>query len=304
MPGATAILANDALLILTAAIWGFAFVAQRAGMAHVGPFTYTAVRFALGSLALVPLVLQRRSVSKSLPAEPARIHPVAAGLVAGAVLFGGAILQQLGLVTTTAGKAGFITGLYVVLVPLAGMLWGHRPGWLRWAGAVLAAAGLYLLGVTGAFTVDRGDLLVLAGALFWAAHVMLLGYLSPRTDVVALACVQYAVCSLLSAAVIPLVERPTIATLVDAAVPILYGGLMSVGVAYTLQVVAQRRAPPAHAAILLSLESLFAGIGGWLVLGERLSPRGIAGCGLMLAGMLCTQLPALAGSSRDPRTAS
>ncbi|MCX7031721.1 MAG: DMT family transporter, partial [Spirochaetes bacterium] len=219
--------------------------------------------------------------------------PLAGGLLAGTVLFGGAILQQAGLVWTTAGKAGFVTGLYVVLVPLAGLFWGQRPGWARWFGAALAAAGLFLLSVTRSFTLERGDLLVLVGALFWTAHVHVLGWLSPRTRVVALSCVQFAVCAALSAVATAFAEQVTAASLASAAVPILYGGLVSVGVAYTLQVVAQRHAPPAHAAILLSLETVFAALGGWIVLGERLSRRGIAGCCLMLAGMLCSQLPLL-----------
>lgn len=297
------VLANDALLLLAAAIWGFAFVAQRAGMRHVGPFAYTAVRFALGSLALVPLaLLERRSAARNAaagrpgpaPAVSGRpISPLAGGLLAGTVLFGGAILQQAGLVWTTAGKAGFITGLYVVLVPLAGLFWGPRPGWSRWLGAGLAGAGLFLLTVTSSFALERGDLAVLVGALCWTAHVHVVGWLSPRTRVVALSCVQFAVCSLLSAAGWAFLEPFSPASLAAAAVPILYGGLVSVGVAYTLQVVAQRHAPPAHAAILLSLEAVFAAVGGWLALGERLSPRGIVGCSLMLAGMLCSQLPQL-----------
>ncbi|HSV93940.1 MAG TPA: DMT family transporter, partial [Desulfobacterales bacterium] len=213
------------------------------------------------------------------------------GLLAGTVLFGGAILQQAGLVWTTAGKAGFVTGLYVVLVPLAGLPWGQRPGWSRWLGAGLAAAGLFLLSVTRSFTLERGDLLVLVGALFWTTHVHVLGWLSPRTRVIALSCVQFAVCSVLSAIAWIIAEPIAARPLLDAAIPILYGGLVSVGVAYTLQVVAQRNAPPAHAAIILSLETVFAALGGWLVLGERLSPRGLAGCALMLGGMLCSQLP-------------
>jgi drug/metabolite transporter (DMT)-like permease len=319
------IFANDALLLLTAAIWGFAFVAQRAGMEHVGPFVYTAVRFALGSLALIPLViLERRAARRdagaqpiteaaagaalaatasSVPAAPParQVSPIAGGLLAGAVLFGGAILQQVGLVWTTAGKAGFVTGLYVVLVPLAGLLWGQRPGWSRWLGAGLATAGLFLLSVTRSFTLERGDLAVLAGALFWTAHVHVVGWLSPRSRPVALSCVQFAVCSVLSGIAALFAERIAAASLVAAAVPIMYGGLVSVGIAYTLQVVAQRRAPPAHAAILLSLETVFAALGGWLVLGERLSPRGLAGCALMLAGMLCSQLPLILPVRRSPQ---
>jgi drug/metabolite transporter (DMT)-like permease len=305
-----AVLANDALLLLAAAIWGFAFVAQRAGMEHVGPLTFNAVRFSLGSLALLPLVLARRQAARrggaaggagrpgpavSLPTVSfsSPIHPVPAGLLAGVVLTGGAMLQQVGLVSTTAGKGGFVTGLYVVLVPLAGLFWGQRAGWPRWVGVVLAACGLYLLSVTSRFTIERGDLLVLAGAFFWTGHVLLLSWLSPRTDAVALAFVQNAVCAVLSGAVMPFVERPSLEAIRAAAVPILYGGLLSVGVAFTLQVLGQRRAPPAHAALLLSTEAVFAALGGWWLLGERLGARGLAGCALMFAGMLCAQLPLL-----------
>ncbi len=306
MPARRDILANDALLLLTAAIWGFAFVAQRAGMEHLGPLWFTAVRFALGSLSLLPLVLLRRrrpaQPAAAVQAEaPRRFSPVAAGLLAGVVLFGGAALQQAGMVWTSAGKAGFITGLYVVLVPLVGLVARERAGWSRWAAALLAAAGLFLLTVTRSFTLERGDILVLVGALFWTAHVRILGWLSPRTDPLALSCVQFAVCSVLSAAAAALLETVSIGAILAAGLPILYGGLLSVGVAYTLQVVAQRRAPPAHAAVLLSLETVFAALGGALLLGERLGPRGLAGCGLMFAAMILSQLPLLVGADRAAR---
>ena len=313
------VLANDSLLLLTAIIWGMAFVAQRMGMEHVGPFTYNAVRFALGALSLAPLIVVRRArapvasprvagtpaAAKSLHAGAgsasaadgvAPVGSLAAGLMAGGVLFVGASLQQIGLVFTAAGKAGFITGLYVVLVPLAGLLWGQRAGWSAWAGAVLSVAGLFLLSVTTAFTIERGDLFVLVGAFFWAAHVQVVGWLSPRTDPVRLSCIQFAVCSLASAGGALLSERVILAGILAAAWPILYGGVLSVGIAYTLQVVAQRRAPPAHAAILLSLESVFAAIGGSLVLGERLGARGIAGCAIMFAGMILSQVPLIVAS--------
>lgn len=283
------VLRDDLLLLLTAAIWGLAFVAQRVGMGHVGPFTFNGVRFALGSASLVPLILVRRRVGTE-PAELRGGHLVLAGAGVGTVLFLAASLQQIGIVTTSAGKAGFITGLYVVLVPLAGLLWGQRAGWGRWAGAALAVAGLYLLSVTGRFSVQSGDLLVLASAFFWAAHVQLVGVLAPRTDTIALAALQFAVCSALSLLAAGLTEEVRLASLLRAAVPILYGGLGSVGIAYTLQVVVQRTAHPAHAAILLSLEGVFAAIGGWAILGESLSPRGLAGCALMLAGMLSSQV--------------
>jgi len=313
MKRAASVLANDSLLLLTALIWGLAFVAQRAGMEHVGPFTYNAVRFALGALVLLPLIALRGRPEAKAPgarlsavgasealaaggAAPPRMSPLVAGLAAGAVLFFGASLQQVGIVSTAAGKAGFITGLYVVLVPLAGLLWGQKAGASAWVGALLSTAGLFLLSFTDALTIERGDLVVLAGAFFWAAHVQVVGALSPRTDPLRLACVQFAVCSVASGAVAIAVEHPDAAGIRAAALPILYGGVLSVGIAYTLQVVAQRRAPPAHAAILLSLESVFAALGGGLILGERLGPRGAAGCAVMFAGMPTSQTPIVVSS--------
>ena len=288
-------LKSDALLMLTATIWGFAFVAQRVGMDYVGPFTFNGVRFALGSLSLIPLVLLKRrhpSAQAALVPPAGRKTVLWGGALAGVALFMGASLQQVGLVYTTAGNAGFITGLYVVIVPLLGLFWKQRPDLGTWVGAVLAAAGLYLLSVTAAFRIAYGDLLVLVGAFFWALHVLIIGWLSPRIESVLLACIQFAVCSALSLITAAALETTTPEALMAAALPILYGGLLSVGVAYTLQVVAQRDARPAHAAIILSLESVFAALGGWLLLGEVLSGRALLGCGLMLAGMLLSQLHA------------
>lgn len=285
----------DGLLMLTALIWGAAFVAQRLGMEHVGPFTFNGVRFALGALALQPLIWKmhttRAREGGGQGIASGRI--IRCGLLAGCVLFAGAALQQVGIVYTTAGKAGFITGLYVVMVPLFGLGLGQRPGTGTWIGALAAAVGLYLLSVNEDFSIAYGDLLELVGAVFWAGHVLLIGKLSPGmdgTDAVKLAAAQFVVCSLLSLGVGFFTEEMTLAGLSGAAVPILYGGLMSVGVAYTLQVVAQRDADPAHAAIILSLEAVFAAATGYFMLGEVLSMRAMLGCGLMLGGMLLSQL--------------
>lgn len=284
---------SDALLLTTAIIWGFAFVAQRVGMDHVGPFTFNGIRFALGSLSLLPLVLMSREQSttiKNILPSPGLKTILLGGGALGLALFAGASLQQIGLVYTTAGKAGFITGLYVIIVPLMGLFWRQQPAIGTWIGAVLATVGLYLLSVTETFTIEAGDLLVLIGAVFWAAHVLIIGWLSPRINPIKLSFFQYVACSILSLITAARIESITITSIFAAAIPILYGGLLSVGIAYTLQVIAQREAHPAHAAILLSLESVFAAIGGWLILGEIISPRGLVGCGLMLAGMLLSQL--------------
>ena len=283
-------LASDLLLLLTSLIWGLAFVAQRMGMEHVGPFTYNAVRFALGSLCLLPVLAVKGSRVPSSAVAPS-LHSLSAGVLAGVILFGGASLQQIGIVFTSAGKAGFITGLYVVLVPLAGLLWGQHVGWTAWAGALACIAGLLLLSFNERLGIDKGDLLVLLGAFFWAAHVQLIGWLSPRTDPVKLACIQFATCAVLSAVTAFAAERPSVEGIQGAAGPILYGGLLSVGVAYTLQVVAQRTAKPTHAAITLSMESVFAAFGGSILLGERLGGRGVAGCSFIFAGVMIAQLP-------------
>jgi drug/metabolite transporter (DMT)-like permease len=193
-------------------------------------------------------------------------------------------------VYTTAGKAGFITGLYVVLVPMLGVCLGQKTDTGTWLGAILAAAGLYLLSITEALTLDPGDLLVLLGAFFWAGHVLIIGWVSPRLDPIKLAYIQFAVCSILSLCTAALFEGISLAGIIEAAVPIFYGGALSVGVAYTLQVVGQRHAHPAHAAILLSLEAVFAAFGGWILLDEILTLRGLLGCMLMLTGMLTSQL--------------
>jgi len=285
-------LKSDALLLLTAAIWGFAFVAQRVGMEHVGPLTFNAVRFALGGLTLVPLlVIRNHRARRSDSVPPTRAIPVVlAGGIAGLALTMGASFQQIGIVYTTAGKAGFITGLYVVLAPILGLFWFQWSGAGVWAGALCAVTGLFLLSVQERFTVSLGDSLVLASAFFWAGHVLIIGWLSPKVDSIALAFTQYATCSLLSFAAGLLFESVNLQGFLSATVPILYAGVLSVGIAYTLQVVAQKEAPPAHAAIILSLEAAFAVLGGWVLLGETLSAREIAGCALMLAGVLLSQL--------------
>jgi len=232
---------------------------------------------------------QSTTIKNILPSPGLKTILLGGGAL-GLALFAGASLQQIGLVYTTAGKAGFITGLYVIIVPLLGLFWRQQPAIGTWIGAVLATVGLYLLSVTETFTIEAGDLLVLIGAVFWAAHVLIIGWLSPRINPIKLSFFQYVACSILSLITAARIESITITSIFAAAIPILYGGLLSVGIAYTLQVIAQREAHPAHAAILLSLESVFAAIGGWLILGEIISPRGLVGCGLMLAGMLLSQL--------------
>ncbi len=280
---------SNLMLLLAAAIWGLGFVAQRLGMDYLEPFAFNGVRFMLGALSLLPLLAwQARTRQAVAPPEPGRQWRACA--LAGGLLFVAATLQQVGLLYTTAAKAGFITGLYIVLVPLIGLLLGqgcHRNTWL---GAGVALAGLYLLSLNGALRPSLGDSLQLAGALFWALHILVIHHYSTRMDPLRLACGQFVICALLSLGVSGLIETPTLTAVLAGWRPILYAGLVSVGVAYTLQVVGQRQAHPTHAAIILSLESVFAALGGLWLLGEELSMRAWSGCALMLAGMLLSQL--------------
>jgi drug/metabolite transporter (DMT)-like permease len=289
----TAAVKADVLLLIAAAIWGSGFVAQRMGMEHVGPMTFTGVRFAIGTFIVLTVLLIRHARAIPPPPRPEQRHTrvyLIGGTLAGGVMFVAAALQQIGLIYTTAGKAGFITGLYLVLVPILGLLIGRRTFLPTWLGAAIATVGLYLLSVTGSFEINRGDGFVLACAVVWAAHVLLIGHLSPRTDPLKLAATQFAVTAVLGMIATLITEEITLQRLVDAKWAILYSGVFSVGIAFTLQVVAQREAPPAHAAILLSLEAVFAATAGWWLLAELLGLRELLGCALMLAGGLVSTL--------------
>jgi len=280
----------DLLMLLTAIIWGSAFIAQRLGMDTIGPFLYTGLRFALASIALLPIILwlERRIEHR----EPESVNPglLRGGLIMGLALTLGMNLQQVGLLFTSVTNSGFITGLYVIIVPLIGLFLGHKTGLGIWLGAGLAVLGMFLLSVGDSFQVASGDWLQLAGAFVWGVHVLLVGHFASRHDPLQLALIQFSVCaviSLLLAVVFEPIQLPAIMAAVPA---ILYGGLLGVCVGFTLQVVAQKDAIASHAAIILSLEAVFAAIFGALLLGESLSVKGYFGCALMFAGMLLAQL--------------
>ena len=284
------------LMWITAIIWGFAFVAQRAGMDHMGPFAFGGIRFALGALVLLPLALRQNRDRQRLFSGRLWLS----GGIAGLVLFLGASAQQIGLVYTPAGKAGFITGLYVVFVPVFGLLWKHRTGVFIWAGIAVAVAGMYFLSIRDGFSIEAGDLWVFTGALFWANHVLVIAWLSPRHPSVHLALVQFTVVALLSLLTASWMEEIHWTGIRMAALPILYGGILSVGIAYTLQVVAQKDAHPAYVSIVLSLETVFAALGGWWLLNESFSLRELLGCLLMLAGILLAQIPEMKSKRTVP----
>lgn len=276
------------MLWVTSAIWGFAFVAQRAGMEFIGPFTFNGIRFLLGSASLLPLIFWMKFKQKGTETKNKNI--VKGGLLAGVVLFTGASLQQAGMVYTTAGKAGFITGFYVILVPIIGLFIGQRITRILWMGAFIALAGLYLLTIDGPLVIQNGDLLILLSAFFWAIHVQLINKLVDTHAALPLSAFQFAICGILSLSAASVFETIEANTIMLAIWPLLYGGLFSVGIAYTLQVVAQQYVHPAYASIILSFETVFAVLGGWLILNEMLSLRNLAGCLLMLAGIVIVQV--------------
>ncbi|MDW7661993.1 MAG: DMT family transporter [Bacillota bacterium] len=281
------VIANG-LLLLTAAIWGFGFVAQRVGAQFIGAFTFNGIRFALGSLSLLPLIYY---FGKKSPQEKITFKKtILPGMIIGSVLFVASTLQQVGVAYTTAGNAGFITGLYMVFVPLFGIFLRQKIGKNAWVGVFVALAGLYLLSVNENFTIAFGDLLVLVAAIFWALHILSIDKFAKEVDSLKLSSIQFATCSILSLISALMFETVTVAGLTGSMIPLLYGGLLSVGVAYTLQVVAQKDAKPSHAAIILSMESVFGAIGGALLLSESMSARGAVGCALILAGILISQI--------------
>lgn len=277
----------DGLLLFTALIWGIGFVPQQLAMAHVGPLTFTALRFLIGTLCLLPLLrldlLGRRR--DSAPPWPWR-----SGALAGLALALAATLQQIGVKHTTVGSAGFISGLYVVFVPILGTLVKRPARPAHWVGVLVAVTGLYFLTVGSSLVMRMGDLFVLASAVCWAVQILLIDRFATGADTVRLAIVQFAFAGVLTGALAPLVETPSIAGMVAARGYIFYSSVLAVAVAFTLQIPAQRAAPPAHAALLFSLEAVFAAISGRLLLDELLTPRQLLGCGVIFAGMLCSQL--------------
>jgi drug/metabolite transporter (DMT)-like permease len=257
-------------------------------MNYLSPFAFIGIRFLMGAVSLAPLVIFFH-YRNWLPASSLRTVCVGS-LVLGVILFAAGSLQQVGIVYSNASNAGFITGLYMVIVPILGLALKHRTGFNTWLGCVLALVGLFLLSVKADFTIGYGDTLLLVGAVGWALHILAIDHYAPRAAPLLLSLGQFVVCGCLAMVVSAFIETTTWSQVRAATNVLIYAGVITVGVAYTLQVIAQERADPTHAAIILSLEAVFGAVGGYLFLQEQLSGRELIGCALMLAGMLVSQL--------------
>ena len=282
---------GNLLLLLTSFIWGTTFVAQMAGMEGLGPFTYAAARFTLGTLFLYGLWRYTKEARRK-QGIPSGLK---AGLGAGLLLFVASSMQQFAMQYTTAGKTAFITALYIVLVPLFASLFaiGGRVKLVNWLGAFLALVGLYLLSIQGAVVLNFGDVLIFISAFVWTAQILFISHFAGEVDAIDISFTQTLVCLMGSIMAAFLVEEPAWTPVAAAWLPIFYAGILSTGVAYTLQIVGQKYAPPSDAALIMSFEAVFGAVSGALLLGEHMSPAQILGCLLMFAGILVTQLPAL-----------
>lgn len=306
-------LRNTFFLFLTAMIWGAAFVAQSVSMDYIGPFTFICLRSVIGGLFLIPVIIVLDGIRKKSQNESADVvnsenilhieteekqrlswknkQLIEGGIVCGIFLFFANCFQQTGIQYTTVGKAGFITTFYIIIVPLIGLFFKKYCGILTWIGVVVALAGLYFLCITQKLTIQRGDALILCCSVLYAGQILAIDHYNPFVDGVKMSCIQFLTCGILGAVFMLLFENPSIAMILSAAGPILYTGIMSTGVGYTLQIVGQKGLNPTVAALILSLESVFSALSGYLFLHQVLTTRELIGCALMFIAIVLAQLP-------------
>jgi len=290
---------NSLLLLLTAFIWGVAFVAQSVGGEQVGCFTFNGVRSLIGGVVLIPVIFfldaqkkKELGEKKFLEQKSDKKTLILGGISCGIMLCIASNFQQLGISFTTVGKAGFITALYIIIVPILGIFMKKKAGLKIWAGVALATVGLYLLCMTSeSFSISKGDFLVLICAGFFSLHILIIDHFSPKCDGVRLSCIQFFVCGVISMVIALIFETPTLSGILSGWLPILYAGVLSCGVAYTLQIVGQKNMDPTVASLILSLESVFSVLAGWMILHQTLTAREIFGCVLMFSAIILAQLP-------------
>lgn len=300
----TSTLKNSLLLLLTATIWGVAFVAQSVSMDYIGGFTFNAIRNIIGAITLVPVILifsKQDPATDQNPADrqKARKTLITGGICCGILLCLASNFQQFGIKYTTVGKAGFITACYIIIVPIIGIFLKKKCSPFIWIAVLLSLGGLYLLCISPGegFSIGKGDTLVLICAVLFSFHILTVDHFSPLVDGVKMSCIQFLVCGILSGIPALIFENPNITNILQAWMPILYAGILSCGVAYTLQIVGQKGMNPTVASLIMSLESCISVIAGWLILGQNLSSREIFGCVLMFGAIMLAQLPQKSASA-------
>lgn len=291
---------NFILLFITAVIWGVAFVAQSAGMDYVGPYTFNAVRCLLGGIVLIPCVFfltrsakkeqKKDGTASKMPVMDRPKDLLIGGLICGFMMFVSTTLQQVGIAYTTVAKAGFITALYIIIVPILGIFLKRKAGLKIWISVVIALVGLYLLCMKGSLSLSKGDFLILICSICFAIHIMVVDHFTEKVSGTKLSCIQFLFAGALSSVLMFLFEEPHWADIGAAWLPICYAGILSCGVAYTFQIIGQRGTDPTIASLILSLESVVSVLAGWILLGETLSPREILGCVLMVGAIILAQI--------------
>jgi len=280
------------LLFLAAFIWGIAFVAQSVGMDYMGPLSFIGGRFLMGSAVLVPLVVYKRKKNKIENIRPADAKvTIVGGISCGLALCFASLMQQFGIMHTTVGKAGFITTLYIIIVPILGVFLKRKVAGKVWISAVIAAAGMYLLCMNEKLTIGKGDGLVFVCAILFSVHILVIDYFSPKADGVELSCLQFLTAGIIGSVGAILFEEPGIGDFIAGIIPLAYAGVMSSGVAYTLQIIGQKDMDPTVASLILSMESVISMLAGWVLLGQALSGRELLGCLLVFGAVILVQLP-------------
>ena len=286
---------SSLILLLTATIWGVAFVAQSVGMEYIGPFTFNAIRCVLGGMVLIPVILvlkKKKETGAENQEKEDKKTLWMGGIACGVILCIASNLQQFGIMEASVGKSGFFTALYIVMIPVIGIFIGKRQEIKLWFCVALAVVGMYLLCMKdGSFTIERADIMLLLCALAFSFHILVVDYFSPKVDGVKMSCIQFFVCGVLSAVGMLFTETPDISNIQAAWLPLLYAGLLSCGVGYTLQIVGQKGINPVIASLIMSLESVISALAGWVILGQVLSPKEILGCVLMFVAIIITQIP-------------
>lgn len=284
-------LSSSLMLFMAALIWGFAFAFQSQGMDYMGPMTFNGTRFLIGAFVLVPVIFifRKPGEKKKITKDDMKVT-ITGGVVCGLCLFAASSLQQVGIQYTSVGKAGFLTTLYIILVPIIGIFFKKKASVMVWIGAILSVIGMYLLCVSETMSINKGDVFAFCCAIVFAFHILSVDYFSPKTNGIVLSCVQFLTSGICAMVCAFIWEQPTLIEIINGIVPLLYVGIMSSGVAYTLQILGQKNADPTIASLIMSLESAVSVLGGWMILGQKLSPKELLGCLLMFIAVIGVQV--------------